>query len=389
MKFFGAVLALLTTLSGGVLAQTQPDRSAAAPHSQVAGMVTAVDAQANQVSLKSDKGDAIAVTTTEKTVILHLPPGENDVTKGNKMALSGLGAGDRVVAFYRGPADQKAIQATSLVVRTKADLASIAEKEREDWQKRGTGGTVTAIDTTAKTLTIKAGQRSLAVEPLEKAEFLRYAPDSAKFSDAKPGSFTEIKVGDQVRVLGDKTGDGAGIKAEKIVSGSFRQLAATISSVDAAAGEIVIKDLATKKSVTVRVVPDTAMKKLPETTATMLARRYGPGGGLVDAQAGSGGPGGRRGGVPSGPGGARGGVPSGPGGDIGQMLDRLPAMQLSELRRGDAIMVSTTQGSDSSRGTAVMLLAGVEPLLTASPNATRDIMSGWNLGGGGGGEGGQ
>jgi hypothetical protein len=332
--------------------------------------------------LKSDKGDAIAITTTEKTLILHLPAGENDVTKGSKVALSSLGPGDRVVAFYRGPANQKAIQATSLVVRTKADLASIADTEREDWQKRGTSGTVAAIDPAARTLTIKAGQRSLAIVPSEKAEFLRYAPDSAKFSDAKPASFAEIKVGDQVRVLGGRTGDGAGIKAEKIVSGTFLQLAATITSVNTAAGEIVIKDLATKKSLTVRVVPDTTMKKLPETTATMLARRYGPGGGLVDAQAGAGGPGGRRGGVPSGPGGARG------GGDIGQMLDRLPAMQLSELKRGDAIMVSTTQGSDASRGTAVMLLAGVEPLLTASPNATRDIMSGWNLGGGGG-EGGQ
>jgi hypothetical protein len=377
MKFIGgAVLAFLTALSSGILAQTQPDGSVAGPRSQVAGVVTSVDAQANQVSLKSDKGDAIAITTTEKTLILHLPAGENDVTKGNKVALSSLGAGDRVVAFYRGAADQKAIQATSLVVRTKADLALIADKEREDWQKRGTSGTVAAIDPAAKTLTIKAGQRSVAIEPSEKAEFLRYAPDSAKFSDAKPGSFAEIKVGDQVRVLGDRSGDGAGIKAEKIVSGTFRQLAATITSVNTAAGEIVIKDLATKKTVTVRVVPDTAMKKLPETTATMLARRYGPGGGLVDAQAGSGDPGGRRGGA----GGAR-------GGDIGQMLDRLPAMPLSELKRGDAIMVSTTQGSDASRGTAVMLLAGVEPLLTASPNATRDIMSGWNLGGGG--EGGQ
>jgi hypothetical protein len=382
MKFLGgAVLAFLTALSSGILAQTQPDGSVAAPHSQVAGTVTAVDAQANQVSLKSDKGDAIAITTTEKTLILHLPAGENDVTKGNKVVLSSLGAGDRVVAFYRGAADQKAIQATSLVVRTKADLASIADKEREDWQKRGTSGTVAAIDLAARTLTIKAGQRSVAIEPSEKAEFLRYAPDSAKFSDAKPGSFAEIKVGDQVRVLGDRSGDGAGIKAEKIVSGTFRQLAATINSVNTSAGEIVIKDLATKKTVTVRVVPDTAMKKLPETTAAMLARRYGPGGGLVDAQAGSGGPGGRRGGA----GGARGGG----GGDIGQMLDRLPAMPLSELKRGDAIMVSTTQGGDASRGTAVMLLAGVEPLLTASPNATRDIMSGWNLGGGGGGEGGQ
>jgi ABC-type Fe3+-hydroxamate transport system substrate-binding protein len=377
MKFFGgAILAFLTALSGGVLAQTQSAQSAAAPHSQVAGTVTAVDAQANQVSLKSDKGDAIAVTTTEKTLILHLPPGETDVAKGTKVALSSLGAGDRVVAFYRGPADQKTIEATSLVVRTKADFAAIAEKERADWQKRGTSGTVTAIDAAARTLTIKAGQRSIAVQPSEKTEFLRYAPDSAKFSDAKPGPFAEIKVGDQVLVLGDKTADGASIKAEQVLSGGFRQLAATISSVNAATGEIVIKDLASKKSLTVRVNPDTTMKKLPEMTAQMLARRYGPAGGQFTVQAGPGG-------APSGPGGQRGGMRGGGGGDIGQMLDRLPAMPLSELKRGDAIMVSTTQGSDPGRVTAVMLLAGVEPLLTASPNATRDIMSGWNLGGGG------
>lgn len=376
MKFLGgAVLAFLTALSGGVFAQTQPAQGTAAPHSQVAGMVTAVDAQANQVSLKSDKGDAITVTTTEKTVVLHLPPGENDVTKGSKMALPSLGAGDRVVAFYRGPADQKAIQATSLVVRTKADLALIADKEREDWQKRGTSGTVATIDATAKSLTMKVGQRSLAVVASEKTEFLRYAPDSAKFSDAKPSSFAEIKVGDQVRVLGDKSADGATIKAEKALSGAWRQFAATINSINAAAGEIVIKDLATKKALTVRVVSDTTMKKLPETTAAVLARRYGPGGGQLDAQAALGRAGGRRG-----------GAASGPGGDIGQMLDRLPAMPLSELKRGDAIMVSTTQGSDPGRVTAVMLLAGVEPLLTASPNATRDIMGGWNLGGGGEGQ---
>ena len=73
----------------------------------------------------------------------------------------------------------------------------------------------------------------------------------------------------------------------------------------------------------------------------------------------------------------------GRGGDVNQMLDSLPAMQLSELKPGDAIMVSTTQGSDPNRVTAIMLLAGVEPLLTASPTATRDIMGGWNLGGGG------
>jgi hypothetical protein len=64
------------------------------------------------------------------------------------------------------------------------------------------------------------------------------------------------------------------------------------------------------------------------------------------------------------------------------MLDGLPAMPVSELKAGDTVMVSTTMGSDPGRVTVIMLLAGVEPLLTAAPNATRDIMSGWNLGGG-------
>jgi len=75
------------------------------------------------------------------------------------------------------------------------------------------------------------------------------------------------------------------------------------------------------------------------------------------------------------------------GGDIGQILERSPAIPLSDLKPKDAIMVSTTMGTDPTRVTAIMLLAGVEPILTAAPNAARDIMSGWNLGGGGGGEG--
>ena len=201
----------------------------------------------------------------------------------------------------------------------------------------------------------------MIVQPSDKTTWHRYSADSARFADAKPSSFSEVKSGDQVRVLGNKSDDSAPIQAEKIVFGSFRQIAATVSSIDAAKGELIVKDLATKKPLTIKVESDSTMKKLPEQAARALARRYAPG-----AQA-----------NPQMPAAGRG------GGDVGQMLDGLPAMPLSELKPGDAIMISTTQGSDPGRVTAIMLLAGVEPLLTASPTATRDIMSGWNLGGGG------
>lgn len=388
------VFATLTALCPGAFAQTPPAPAAApAQRSQVAGTVTAVDASNNQVTLKTDKGEVVAIATTEKTLVLHMPPGESDPKKGNKMLLSSLAPGDRVVAIVRQTApDQQAMQASSLIVRTKADLAELQQKDQDEWKKRGTTGTVTAADATAKTATIKAGQKSIEVQPSDKTVYHRYSLDSARFSDAKASSFGEIHVGDQMRVLGDKNQDGSVIKAEKIVSGSFRQIAATITSIDASTGELKVKDLATKKPLTIRVSADSTMKKLPDQAARMLARRYGQGAGAGAGQGDGQGDGqgaGQSAGQGAGGGaggqgrGGRGGGGGGRGGDVGQMLDSLPAMPLAELKVGDAIMVSTTQGTDPGRVTAITLLAGVEPLLTASPNATRDIMSGWNLGGGG------
>jgi hypothetical protein len=76
------------------------------------------------------------------------------------------------------------------------------------------------------------------------------------------------------------------------------------------------------------------------------------------------------------------------------MLQRTPVIQLVNLHRGDAVMVVATQGAPGSL-TACTLLAGVEPILSASPSAGQNLFSAsWSLGGqstggaGGGGGGG-
>ena len=364
----------LSVLALPVLGAARP-QSAAAPRSQVVGSVTAVAAQTRQVTLKNDKGETITVTTGDTTLILHMAPDVTEPAKAPRMTVPEISVGDRVVAYYRGAADEKSIQATSLVVRTKADLAEIAKRDLDDWRKRGTVGTVTAVDPAAKTITLKVGSRTVTATASDKTEYHRYSLDSAKPADAKPSSLAEIKVGDQAHVLGNRNPDGTATTAEIVYAGTFRQLAATIISVNAANGEMQVKDLATKKPISIRVDADSTMKKLDPQLAAQLARRYGAGRGQVAAE----GRGGMRGG---GGGGGR-----GAGGDLSQTLERLPAITLADLKAGDAVMVSTTMGSDPSRVTAVMLLAGVEDILTAAPNSTRDIMSGWNLGGGGGGEG--
>jgi hypothetical protein len=386
MKFRAIIVfGVAVSLAAAMWAQTQPAASASL---RASGTVTTVDAAGQHLSMKSDKGEDMTVSTTERTVVLRIPPGETDVKKASKIAVSDLAPGDRIVAVSKTPIEGKAVAASSILVMSKADVAKEQEKDQEDWKKRGTTGNVTAIDAAAKTVTLKVGARTLTVKMSDKTEYHRYSLDSARFSDASPSAFADIKAGDQTKVLGNKSADGGTVEAEKIVFGAFRQLAATIVSIDPATGEMKVKDLAAPKNsppLTIRINADSTMKKLSPMMAAMLARRYAPGAqqGGPGAAGGGRGPGGEGRGAGPGAAGGRGGR----GGDIGQMLDNLPPMPLTELKAGDAVMVTTTMGSDPTRVTATMLLAGVEPLLTASPSATRDIMSGWNLGGGGGGEG--
>lgn len=383
-----AVMVLATLACVGARAQAP----AAPVRARVTGTVASVDAAGGRMTLKTDQGDATTVTTTEKSFLRRLPPGVTDTKKATPVGMGDIAPGDRVVAIGQFGADQKSFEARTVYLMTSADVAQVHAKEQEDWQKRGTTGIVTDVNPAARTIVIKAGRGQSTVQTVEGTEFLRYALDSAKLADAKAGTLSEIRVGDELHALGNKSADGTAIAAERVVSGSFRQIAATIDAVDVEGGTLRVKNLATKKAVVLKITPDTAIRKLPEQMATMLARRYnstvgaggeaGPrGGGGGNWPQGQGAAGAGRGYAGPGGNGGRG------GGDLKQMLDHLPAAQLGDLKRGDAIMVSTTEGTDGTHLTGIMMLAGVEPLLTASPNSTRDIMSGWNLGGGAGVEG--
>lgn len=46
------------------------------------------------------------------------------------------------------------------------------------------------------------------------------------------------------------------------------------------------------------------------------------------------------------------------------MLEATPATNLSELKNGDAVVVSSTVGAIARRITAIRLVTGVEPILT-------------------------
>jgi hypothetical protein len=90
-------------------------------------------------------------------------------------------------------------------------------------------------------------------------------------------------------------------------------------------------------------------------------------------------------------GGMGGGMMGGGGGapNPAQMMDRMPAAKLSELKPGDALIIASTAGKQSGQVTAITVMAGVEPILTAPSKNRQAMLGGWNLdmGGGGGGMG--
>ena len=367
--------ALTLILTVALTAGTALPQDAAAKTVRLLGEV--IVAGQSSLTIKPDAGAPSTVLIDEKTSYLRIPPGETDLKKAVKIELKDVSVGDRVLARSRVGEDQKPGPATSIIVMSKGDLAKKQETEKQEWQKRGLAGTITAIDPAAKEVTLNArvGRESKAVvvEASEKAQFRRYSQDSVRFSDAKPSGFGDLKVGDQMRVLGEKNADSTRIKPEMVVSGSFRNIAGTVATVDPASGEIKINNLETKKPLIVKVTADSTLKRIPAEMGPMLARMQqgstvaAPGApAAVSPSAGAAPPAARAGGR---------------GGDFSQMVERMPVFALSELKPGDAIIVASSAGSDPGHITAITLLAGAEPLLTApaGPAGNRQLNAAWNF----------
>jgi hypothetical protein len=86
----------------------------------------------------------------------------------------------------------------------------------------------------------------------------------------------------------------------------------------------------------------------------------GPGGGGPGAQGQGGGAGQGQGG----PGGPAGGMRRMMSGDfVQQMLERMPAVTVSDLKPGTMILVSSTAGADPTRLTAIQLVSNIEPVV--------------------------
>lgn len=346
----------------------------------------------NIITLQTDNGSQVSITIQPSTRLLRMEPGQSDLKSAPAIQLSDVQAGDRMLVAGTPSDDGKSVAASTAVVMKKADVAEKQQHDREEWQKNGVGGVVKSVDAATGNITLSTGTlaaNTMTVHVSKDTVIRRYAPDSVQFDEAKPGTLQQIQEGDQLRARGAKTADGKELAATEIVSGTFRSIPAMLVSTDVANSTITVTDLVSKRPVTLKVASDSQMHQLPAMFAQRIAMR------LKGGAAGSDGEGATGSSAPpahpsNGEGRPQGGAGEGPrpGGspDFQQMLNRMPMVSLGELQKGSALMIVATEGTADSPSKVIILLSGVEPILTAaSPRQASTILSPWNLSAGGNG----
>jgi hypothetical protein len=369
--------------------QADASQQSAPKKARVVGAVKSITG--NTITIQTDAGSEVSVAIQPTTRLLRMEPGQSDLKSAPAIQLSDVQVGDRVLVAGIPSDDAKSVTATTAVVMKQADVADKQQHDREEWQKNGVGGVVKSVDAATGTITLSTGSlaaNAIAVHVSKDTVIRRYAPDSVKFDDAKPSTLALIKEGNQLRARGTKSADGKELTAAEIVSGSFRSIPATLVSTDAASGTITVTDLVSKRPVTLKVASDSQMHALPAMFAQRIATRL-KGGAAGPGSEGAAGNNAQPAHPANGDGPPQGGAGTGsrPGGDapdFQQMLSRMPAVTLAELQKGSALMIVATEGTADAPSKVIILLSGVEPILTAaSPRQASAILSPWNLSAGG------
>jgi hypothetical protein len=396
----GAAYGVNANTASDLAEADQQSAPAAAPNPATRPVGTIKTISGKTIVLTTDAGTEVMIQVQDDARLLRIEPGEKDLKNAAPLQLTDLQTGDRILVRGKFADDGKALLAASVIAMKSADIAAKQTHERAEWQMHGVGGLVKEIDATGGTIKIstnaQGAAKEITVQISKQSVLRRYAPNSVKFDDAKPAGIDQIKVGDQLRARGTRNADGTEFSADEAVSGTFRNIAGTVSAIEPAAGTVTVMDLVTKKPVIVKVTSDSQLRKLQPAMAQMIAMRLK--GTPADAAGATGAPGAAAsaptpkpadaapGGQAGGQGGA--GRASGAGGarsgDMQQMISRLPATTLTDLQKGDAVMIVTTEGTQEAGVTAITLLAGVEPLLQAT--GASSILTPWTMSGAPGGD---
>ena len=321
----------------------------------VIGAIVEIDTTARSAKIKTDAGAVIAIKVDENTVCLRIPAGEKNLAKAVAIQFADIAVGDRVLSH--GTKTENEFHVQRLVVLTKTEVDKKRAHDLEEWRQRGIGGIVKELNPQTSEINLElrgAGAGGRVMITATQADFRRYTPGSIRFEDAAASRFADLRVGDQLRALGDKSADGHGFKAEEIVSGAFRTVGVTVNEVDLQKNEIRATTLDQKKPIVILLTKDSMLHRIPPPLAASIAQRV-----LANRPANP------QTGPPPGPPAQKTPPPAQPAVDVQQAIDALPNLPIADIKVGDVLAVTSAIEKDDARLTAIKLVAGVDLVLKA------------------------
>ena len=383
------IVFLAAPLAASAASREIAQAAAQTPVAKQVGVVKSISG--NALTLTTDSGTDVTVQVVSNAKMVRVEPGQTDLKSAAPIQLPDIHTGDRILVRGQPSTDGKSFVAVGVIAMSRSDVEAKHQSDREDWQKRGIGGLVSSVDPATGTITISVtaagGKKTIAIHTTSASILRRYAPDSVSFDEAKPAPIDLIKPGDQLRARGTRSADGSEFAAEEVVSGSFRNIAGTISTIDANANTMTVMDLITKKSFAVKITSQSQLRRLPPEIAQRIAFRL-KGAGATGDHAGNGAAGASGqaavagGGSQHPEGGPGGNRPGGGQADFQQIVNRMPAATLADFKKDEAVMIVATEGTTTGQATAITVLGGVEPILAATPTGGQAMtLSPWSLGG--------
>ena len=326
---------LLLLLAAPVLVASQSSQV------RLIGDVIAVDSTKG-LEIRADSGITAHVGIDERTRVLKVPAGETSLAKAGRIKASDIAVGDRVLASGASAENSVPIVAAQVIVMSRTDITRMRERESQEWQTRGIAGVVAGVNAQTKEITLlprgRADATPIVITTAEATRFRRYAVDSVRFSDAKSSSLAEIKRGDHLRALGERSADPARFKSEQIISGSFLTAVGVVSGTTPS-GEVKVNVQGIPQPIILRASPDSTVKRITPRIAAALVREISqaPANRKVDGGSSQG----------------------------NEVLDRLAPMTFSELKQGDVVAFTSTAARDVSRLSALTVVGGIDVLIAA------------------------
>ncbi len=215
--------------------------------------------QRRHADRKDRPGQVNTVQVPSTAQLKRIAPGQTDLSKAETIDFASIAVGDRVLVNLDPNAtagDGQRRRRLRVIAIKQSDVAKIQQAEAAQWSQ-GVHGLVKSVDAASGVIHrqhargSRQQKRSRSTPPVPRTQAVRTGLGQFRSGAAGADHRHPARRPDVAR--GTKSADGTSIAADGMVSGSFRSIAGTILSTDTSASTVTVKDLATKKPVTVHI----------------------------------------------------------------------------------------------------------------------------------------